>query len=50
MGNGNISRLNKASQSCSSTLIPDPQLLKFPTPSHTPRVRMQAELPFKLKE
>lgn len=35
MGNGNISRLNKASQSWSSTLIPDPQLMKLPTFSPT---------------
>lgn len=48
MGNGNISRLNKASQSWSSTLIPDPQLMKLPTFSLSPplpRVRMQAGLP-----
>lgn len=46
MGNGNISRLNKASQGCSSTLIPDPQLLKLSTFSLTAQGQDPGRTPF----
>lgn len=50
MGNGNISRLNKASQSWSSTLIPDPQLVKLHTFSPTTRGQDASRAPFILSK
>lgn len=50
MGNGNISRLNKASQSWSSTLIPDPQLMKLPTFSPTTQSQNASRAPFILSK